>query len=70
MDDYVKKGDSWTKAREGYELTLSLQSRNTGMMANWVGGAFINRDKKGDPKERLPISVVPAADQRNAASSF
>ncbi len=66
MDDYVKKGDSWTKAREGYELTLSLQSRNTGMMANWVGGAFINRDKKGDPKERLPISVVPAADQRNA----
>lgn len=66
MDDYVKKGDSWTKAREGYELTLSLQSRNTGMMANWVGGAFVNRDKKGDSNERLPISVVPAADQRNA----
>jgi hypothetical protein len=66
MDNYVKKGDSWTKAREGYELTLSLQSRNTGMMANWVGGVFVNRDKKGDPQERLPISVVPAEDQRNA----
>lgn len=66
MEDYVKKGDSWTKAREGYELTLSLQSRNTSMMSNWVGGAFINRDKKGDPKERLPINVVPAATQRDA----
>ena len=21
-------------------------------MANWIGGAFVNRDKKGDPKER------------------
>jgi Met-zincin/Domain of unknown function (DUF5117) len=59
MDDYVKKGDSWTKAREGYELTLSLQSRNTSMMSNWVGGAFVTRDKKGDSNERAPITVVP-----------
>lgn len=66
MTDYVKSGDSWTKAREGYELTLSLQMKNTGMMANWIGGAFINRDKKGDPKERLPIEVVPAETQRDA----
>ena len=48
MDDYVKKGDSWTKAREGFELTLGLQARNSNMMANWIGGAFVNRDKKGD----------------------
>ncbi len=66
MTNYVKDGDSWTKAREGYELTLNLQLRSIGMMANWVGGAFINRDKKGDPKERLPIQVVPADTQREA----
>lgn len=66
MDDYVKKGDNWAKAREGYELTLSLQMRNSSMMSNWLGGAFVNRDKKGDANERLPIAVVPAADQREA----
>ena len=66
MTDYVKDGDSWTKAREGYELTLNLQMKNTGMMSNWIGGAFVNRDKKGDPKERLPIEVVPAETQRDA----
>lgn len=66
MDDYVKKGDNWSKAREGYELTLGLQMRNTSMMSNWLGGAFVNRDKKGDANERMPIAVVPAADQRDA----
>ncbi|QDV24280.1 zinc-dependent metalloprotease [Aureliella helgolandensis] len=66
MNDYVKKGDSWTKARQGYELTLSLQMKNASMMANWIGGAFVNRDKKGDPNERLPIEVVSAERQRTA----
>lgn len=66
MTDYVKDGDSWTKAREGYELTLNLQMKNISMMSNWIGGAHINRDKKGDPKERLPIEVVSAEKQRDA----
>ncbi|MEM7476531.1 MAG: zinc-dependent metalloprotease, partial [Planctomycetota bacterium] len=66
MTDYVQDGDSWTKAREGYELTLNLQMKFTSMMSNWIGGAFINRDKKGDPKQRLPIEVVPAKTQREA----
>jgi hypothetical protein len=66
MTDYVKDGDSWTKARDGYELTLNLQMKNTSMMSNWVGGAFVNRDKKGDSNGRLPIEVVPADTQRDA----
>ncbi len=66
MTDYVKKGESWTKAREGFELTLNLQMKNTSMMANWIGGSHVNRDKKGDPKERLPIEVVSAERQREA----
>ena len=66
MTDYVKDGDSWTKAREGFELTLNLQMKNTSMMANWIGGSHVNRDKKGDPQERLPIEVVSAERQREA----
>ncbi|TWU16520.1 zinc-dependent metalloprotease [Allorhodopirellula heiligendammensis] len=66
LDKFVKDGDSWAKARRGYELTLGLQMRAVSMMANWVGGAFVNRDKKGDPGNRVPVEVVPAKDQRDA----
>lgn len=66
LDKFVKDGDSWAKARRGYELTLSLQTRAVSMMSGWVGGAFVNRDKKGDPGDRDPIEVVPAAQQRAA----
>lgn len=69
LEKFVKDGDSWAKARRGYELTLSLQTRSTSMMANWVGGAFVNRDKKGDPGDRPPVEVVPA-DQQRAALKF
>lgn len=66
LDRFVKDGDSWAKARRGYELTLGLQMRSVSMMANWIGGAFVNRDKKGDPGNRVPVEVVPAEDQRAA----
>lgn len=66
IEEYVKKGDSWSKLREGYELTLGLQSRSANMMSGWVGGAFVNREKKGDKSEQSPVEVVPAADQRAA----
>ena len=66
LDKFVKDGESWARARRGYELTLSLQTRAASMMANWVGGAFVNRDKKGDPGDRPPVEVVPAEHQRVA----
>ena len=66
LEKFVEEGDSWSKARRGYEMTLSLQSRAGSMMANWIGGAFIHRDKKGDPGDRPPVKVVPAEQQRAA----
>ncbi len=66
IDKLVKDGDSWSKTRKAYEMTLSLQMRSVSMMGNWLGGAFIYRDKKGDKNGRLPIEVVPAKKQRDA----
>ena len=66
LDKYVGDGDSWAKARQGYEMTLGFQVSSLNMMAGWIGGAFINRDKKGDPGDRDPIEVVPASQQRAA----
>ena len=66
LEKFVKEGESWAKARRGYELTLSLQMRAVSMMSNWVGGTFVRRDKKGDPGDRAPIDVVPPRQQRDA----
>ena len=66
IDKFVKDGQSWSKANRGYGLTLSLQTRAVSMMANWVGGVHIYRDKKGDKNGRKPIEVVPADKQRKA----
>ncbi|HUY36239.1 MAG TPA: zinc-dependent metalloprotease [Pirellulales bacterium] len=66
IEKFVKDGDSWAKARSGYEMTLKMQLDAVGNMADWLGGAFINRDKKGDKNGRPPVEVVPAAAQRDA----
>lgn len=66
LSNFIEDGDSWDRVRYGYELTLSLQTRSISMMANWVGGAFVHRDKKGDPNGRMPVEVVPAEQQRSA----
>ncbi|RUL84649.1 DUF5117 domain-containing protein [Tautonia sociabilis] len=66
LDAFVTDGESWAKARQGYEMTLGFQVSALNMMANWIGGAFVNRDKKGDPGDRDPVVVVPASQQRAA----
>ncbi|MBL8815536.1 MAG: zinc-dependent metalloprotease [Planctomyces sp.] len=66
LSEFIKDGESWDRVRYGYEMILSLQVRSLSMVANWVGGAHVNRDKKGDPNGRKPIDVVPAEQQRRA----
>jgi hypothetical protein len=66
LDKFVKDGESWAKARKGYELTLGVQMKSLSMMAAWVGGTFIHRDHKGDNGNRPPVVPVPAAKQRAA----
>ena len=66
LEHFVKEGDSWSKARRGYELTLSMQVRSLNMMANWIGGVHIVRDKKGDMGDRSPLEVVSVERQRVA----
>lgn len=68
LENFVKDGDSWAKARRGYELTLGLQTRAVSMMSNWIGGAHVYRDKKGDPGDRAPVQAVPADTQRKAVA--
>ncbi|MGD9690324.1 MAG: zinc-dependent metalloprotease [Phycisphaerales bacterium] len=66
IDKFVKNGQSWSKARHGYSLTLNMQMNSVSIMSNWVGTAYLFRDRKGDPNGRPPISVVPVEKQREA----
>ena len=68
-EKFVKDGESWARARHGYELSLSLQLRSVSMMANWLGGAFTTRALKGDKDSGRPIEVVPV-EQQKAALKF
>ena len=66
IEKFVKEGESWAKAREGYELTLGQQLKAVSMIANWIGAAHVNRDHKGDPGNRLPLTPVKADVQRKS----
>lgn len=66
MDKFVDEGDSWSRATRGYNITLNQQMAGISIMANWIGGAHVYRDKKGDPEARPPLVVVDADKQRAA----
>lgn len=69
LDKFVKEGQSWSRARSGYDMTVNLQFRGVSMMANWLGGVHVYRDRKGDKDGRPPFEVV-AADKQRAALKF
>ena len=66
IEKFVDDGDSWSRARRGYLISLNTQMQSLSMMGNWVGSAYVYRDKKGDPGNRAPIEVVSAKRQRDA----
>ncbi len=66
LEKFVEDGDSWARARRGYLISLGQQMSAVSMMSNWVGSAYVYRDKKGDPEGRAPIDPVPAERQREA----
>lgn len=66
LDGFVKEGESWAQSRRAYQITLAIQSSSISIMSNWVGGSFVNRDKKGDPGDRAPIEAVDPDQQREA----
>lgn len=64
LDKFVQDGQSWSRVRKGYGITLGLQMRSLSMTVRWVGGTYVNRDRKGDPNlASSPIQVVAPVQQ-------
>ncbi len=66
IEKTIEDGESWSKVTDGYNLLLGRHLGAVSVAANWVGGSYLNRDKKGDPGDRDPIEDIPAAQQRDA----
>ena len=66
LDRMVKEGESWAKARQGYEILLGRHFAAVGIASGWIGGANVVRDKKGDPGNRDPVTPVSIEQQRRA----
>ena len=66
LDGFVDEGDSWAKARRGFNITLNQQLSMVSMMSNWIGGSYVHTDVKGQEGERTPIEPVDPETQREA----
>lgn len=63
----VKDGDSWSKARDAYLAMLARQINAVSVAANWVGGSYVSRARKGDdPDNRAPVVSIPPDSKRKA----
>jgi hypothetical protein len=66
LEKFVKDGQSWSRARRGYQITLNAQMGAVSIMSNWLGGTFVSRAQKGDPGASDPLTPVSAEQQRKA----
>ncbi len=66
IDLGVQDNESWQKARQLYGHLLGMHFWSVTSAANWIGGAYVNKYRKGDPGAADPITPVSAEDQRRA----
>ncbi len=66
LDRAVKKGEPWYPARQFFNMLLYQQAGAVSMVSRFIGGTYVNRDRKGDPNERPPMVPVEAARERAA----
>ena len=59
-------GFRYERVRRAFNTLLSNHGRAMYMTARFVGGVYVHRDHKGDPKARPPLVVVQPKRQREA----
>ncbi len=62
----VESGEDYQRARLAFGLLLYQYGNGADLVSRFVGGAYVNRDHKGDPNGRDPYVPVTAAKQREA----
>ncbi len=70
MPDLVERtteeGEGYHKVRRAFNILLGEQGSAMRIAARFIGGLYVHRDHKGDPKARPPVVVVDEKKQREA----
>jgi hypothetical protein len=66
IEETTKPGDGYQKVRRAFGVLLEQHGRAMQFAARFVGGVYVNRAHKGDPKAQAPFVVVDPAKQREA----
>ncbi len=66
IDRGVKDNESWQKARELYGHLVGIHFRSLSVASNWIGAAYVNKYRKGDPDAPDPFRPVEVERQREA----
>jgi len=62
----IDKGEGYQKTRQAFSMLLGQYGNGAHLIANHIGGQYVNRDHRGDASGRDPIVPVKAAKQRDA----
>jgi len=66
VDELTSDGEGYQKARRAFNTLLARHGEVMFAAARYVGGVRVSRSHKGDAKAAQPLTVVPAAKQREA----
>jgi hypothetical protein len=66
LDRAVNEGEAWYPARAFFNQLLYQQAGAVQSVSRFVGGTYVNRDRKGDADAKPPLVPVEAAKQREA----
>jgi hypothetical protein len=62
----VRTGEGWEHLRHAFLMVLYEQAHAGWVAARMLGAQELHRDHKGDPNEKSPVVIAPAARQREA----
>ncbi|HEX3658752.1 MAG TPA: zinc-dependent metalloprotease [Pirellulales bacterium] len=62
----TKEGEGYQRARQAFGVLLGNYGQAVFLASRFVGGVEVNRDHRGEPKERAPFVVIAADKQREA----
>ena len=66
IDITVEQGENYSAVRRAFSVMMNDYNTAMGFVAKNVGGLYVHRDHKGDPKARPPFEFVEPAKQRES----
>jgi hypothetical protein len=66
VDKVTKDGDGYQRVRQAFGVLLSEEGQSMYFASRFVGGVYVNRSHKGDPKGADPYVVTEPKKQRDA----